>query len=66
MAYRLQIWPVIRYGLGTKTRGMEDIDIENLFQDIDIYYTLLPSLGVVRSFRKLLRTVHQAFGGVGL
>ena len=58
---------VCRFGqgydsLGTLTNDMEDI--ADLFQDI--YYNLLPSLGVVRSFRKLLRTVHQAFGGVGL
>ena len=62
MAYRLQIWPGIRYSLGTLTNDMEEIF--DLFQKE--YYDLLPSLGVVRSFRRQLRTVHQSFGGVGL
>ena len=62
IACRLQIWPGLRYSLGTLTNDMEDI--AEHFQNT--YYTLLPSLGVVRSFRKQLRTIHQTFGGVGL
>ena len=62
VSYRLQIWPGIRYSLGTLTNDMESIT--DLLQDL--YYKLLPSLGVVRTFRKVLRTIPQSFGGIGL
>jgi hypothetical protein len=62
VSYRLQIWPGVRYSIGTLTNDMESI--ADLLQDL--YYKLLPSMGIVRTFRKALRTVHQSLGGVGL
>ena len=62
LAYRLQIGPGIMYSIGSLTNDMEEID--ELFEPSN--YKLLPTLSVVRSIRKVLRTLPQTFGGVGL
>ena len=62
LSYRSQLWPGIRYGLGTLTNDMEEA--ETLFDKCD--YTILSSLGVCRNIKTGWRRLHQTFGGVGL
>ena len=62
VAYRHQLWPGLRYGLGTLTNDIEDV--EHLLDGVD--FILLPLLGVNRHIKTGWRKVHQTFGGVGL
>jgi hypothetical protein len=62
MAYRFKLWPGIRYGLATLAtplgRAKHMINQENFHS--------LPFLGVNRNVEREWRTLHRAFGGIGL
>ena len=62
VAYKHQLWPGVRYGLGTMTNDLEVTD--NLLHRED--YRMLNVLGVVCSVTKDLRRLHTSFGGFGL
>ena len=62
VAYRHQLWPGVRYGLGTMTNNFEAAD--TLLHKED--YKMLNVLGVVRSVSTGLRRLHMSFGGFGL
>jgi hypothetical protein len=62
VAYRHQLWPGVRYGLGTMTNDLEITN--NLLHKED--YRMLNVLGVIRSVTKGLRRLHTSFGGFGL
>ena len=62
VAYKHQLWPGVRYGLGTMTNDLEITD--NLLHKED--YRVLSILGVARSVPKDLRRLHPSFGGFGL
>jgi hypothetical protein len=62
VAYRHQLWPGLRYGLGTMTN---DIDpAAKLLDKVD--YKTLNVLGILRNVTKGLRKIHTTFGGFGL
>jgi hypothetical protein len=62
VAYKHQLWPGVRYGLGTMTNDLEAAD--NLLNKED--YRMLNVLGVVRTVPTGLRRLHTSFGGFGL
>lgn len=62
LAYRLQLWPGLRYGLGTLVNDVEEI--EDLFSKLD--YALLPVLGIVRTVKKGWRRLLTTFSDFGL
>jgi hypothetical protein len=62
IAYKQQLWPGLRYGLGTM---INDIKPANKLLDKEDYRTL-NILGVVRTVRRGLRKLHTMFGGFGL
>jgi hypothetical protein len=61
-AYKLQLWPGLRYGLGTMTNNLESA--KELLHAKD--YKMLNVLGVLRNVTKGLRQLHTTFGGFGL
>ena len=60
--YKLQLWPGLRYGLGTMTNNLEAT--ESIFDKAD--YEMMPILGVARTVKWELRKLHTIFGGFGL
>jgi len=62
IAYRLQLWPGLRHGLGTMTNDIEEATSVNTKTD----YRMLNILGVARTVTKGLRTLHTTFGGCGI
>jgi len=62
MAYKLQLWAGLRYGIGTMTNDIEEA--EELFkpQEQDI----LNILGIVKNVTRELRRLQPTFGGFGL
>jgi len=62
IAYRLQLWPGLRYGLGTMTNDIEEATRVSTKTN----YRMLNILGVARTVTKSLRTLHRTFGGFGL
>jgi hypothetical protein len=61
-AYKLQLWPGLRYSLGTMTNDIEPA--KELFHAED--YKTLNVLGVLRNVTKGLRWLHTTFGGCRL
>ena len=62
VAYIQQLWPGLRYGLGTMTN-----DIEPAAKLLDnVNYKILNVLGILRNVTKGLRKIHTAFGSFGL
>ncbi len=59
IAYKLQLWPGLRYGLGTMTNDIKEATSVNTKTD----YRMLNILGVARTVMKSLRTLHTTFGG---
>ncbi len=55
IAYKLQLWPGLRYGLGTMTNDLEAT--EKIFDKAD--YETMPILGVVRTVKKNLGSCTQ-------
>ncbi len=62
VAYRHQLRPGLRYGLGTMTNDLEITD--NLLHKED--YRMLNVLSIVCSMTKGLLRLHTSFGGFGL
>jgi len=62
MAYRLKLWPSVRFGIGTMTNDLEAIAN---FLDKEEYETM-NSLRVASTIKKGWRRLHSTFGGVGL
>jgi len=62
IAYRLQLWPGLKYGLGTMTNDIKEAMRVNTNPD----YRMLNILGVARTVMKGLQTLHTTFGGFGL
>ena len=61
VAYKLQLWPGVKYGIGTMTNGVEEA--ERLQDDHD--YNLLNILCIARTVKKGWRKMHTRFGGFG-
>ncbi len=62
IAYKHQLWPGVRYGLGTMTNDLEVVDSLLHNEEYRISYVL----GVVHSITKGLHHLHKTFGGFGL
>ena len=62
MAYRYKLWASIRYGLGTMTNDIEDVD--TLLDKTD--HKMMNILGVASTIMKGWRKLHSTFGGIGL
>ena len=62
LSYYHQLWPGLRYGLGTLSNSYSAADACLIKFD----YALLPYIGVNRHIKKEWRTLHSAYGGVGL
>ena len=62
IGYKHQLWPGVRYELGTMTNDLKAAD--SLLQDED--YRMLNVLGVARSVTKGLQSLHTTFGGFRL
>ncbi len=62
VAYKHQLWPGVRNGLGTMTNNLKVTD--NLLHKED--YRMLNVIGVVCSVIKDLRQLHTSFGGFSL
>ena len=62
IAYKFKLWPGIRYGLSTLAMPLRiaqtTLQKEN--------FLILPFLGVNRNVKREWRTLHRAFGGIGL
>ncbi len=59
--YQHQLWPSLRYGLGTMTNDMEIA--EKLLNKMD--YKTLNILGILRNVSTGLRKLHPTFGVLG-
>jgi hypothetical protein len=62
VGYRHQLWPGLRYGLGTMTNDIKPA--AKLLDDLD--YKTLNVLRISRNVTKGLRKIHTTFGGFGL
>jgi len=62
LAYRLQLWASLRYGIGTMTNDIEEA--EELLDQQD--RSILNILGIVKNVTRQLRRIHTTFGGFGL
>jgi hypothetical protein len=62
VAYRHQLWPGLRYGLGTMTNKIEPA--ATLLDKVN--YKTLNILGVLRNVTKGLHKIHTTFGVFGL
>ena len=54
IAYKLQLWPGLRYGLGTVTNNLEAT--EAIFDKAN--YDMMPILGVARTVKRELQKLH--------
>ena len=61
VTYKFQLWPSIRYGIGTVRNDMEEA--EELLNDHDS--SLLNILGIARTAKKGWKKLHTIFGGFG-
>ena len=62
LSYHQQLWPGLRYGLGTLSNSL--LSAKDCLCKFD--YHLLPYIGVNRNIKREWRTLHSAFGGLGL
>jgi hypothetical protein len=62
VAYRHQLWPGLRYGLGTMTNKIKPA--ATLLVKVD--YKTLNVLGILRNVTKGIRKIHTTFGGFRL
>jgi hypothetical protein len=62
VAYKHQLWPGLRYGLGTMTNDLEAA--KQLLDNTD--WKSLNILGVLWNVTKGLRRLNTTFGGFGL
>lgn len=63
MSYYQQLWPGLRYGLGTLSNSFSAA--EDCLCKFD-YLLLPPYIGIDRNIKRECRTLHSAFGGLGL
>ena len=68
VSYLQQLWPRLRYGLGTNSSPVEDlVDAEEGGGPLRaLYRKMLPFLGVNRNITGAWRHLHSTFGGIGL
>ncbi len=62
IAYKLQLWPGLCYGLGTMTNDLEATEM--IFDKAN--YDMMPLLRVAHTVKRELRKLHTTFGGFGL
>jgi hypothetical protein len=62
IAYRLQLWASLRYGIGTMTNDIEEAEEANKDHERET----LNILGIVKNVTKGLRRLQPTFGGFGL
>ncbi len=62
VAYKHQLWPGLRYGLGTMTNNIPPA--KKLLDNVD--HKTLNVLGILHNVTKGLRKIHTTFGGFGL
>ena len=62
LSYLFQLWPSLRYGLGTLTNDWDSAS--NCLSSLK--FRILPLLGVNRHISQPWRRIHQTFGGIGL
>jgi hypothetical protein len=62
MAYKLQLWAGLRYGIGTMTNDIEEA--EGLFKEQE--QGLLNILGIAKNVKRELRRLQPTLGGFGL
>ncbi len=62
VAYKQQLWPGLRYSLGTMTNNMEPA--AKLLDNLD--HKTLNILGILQNVTKGLRKLHTTFGGFGM
>ena len=61
IAYRLQLWPGVRYGIGTMKNDVEET--EKALRKMD--YLILNILGIVSTVEKGWYRIHMTFGSFG-
>ena len=59
VAYTFQLWPSIRYGIGTMTNGLDEA--EDFLGEHD--NSLLNIFGIARTVKVGWRRIHSTFGG---
>ncbi len=62
VAYKHQLWPGLRYGLGTMTN--DSAPAQTLLDKVD--YKTLNVLGILCNVTRGLRKIYTTFGGFGL
>lgn len=62
MSYYQQLWPGLRYALGSLSNSLPAA--EHCLDKFD--FQLLPHIGVNRNIKKEWRLLHTTFGGIGL
>jgi hypothetical protein len=62
ISYSMQLWPSLRYGLGTLSASLAQLRSALP----KFAFTILPKLGVNRHIRKGWRHLHQSFCGLGM
>ena len=62
IAYKLQLWPGVRYGIGTMTNDLEEAE-EGLNKTA---HRMLEVLGIASTVKKGWRRIRSTFGGFGL
>jgi len=62
IAYKFKLWPGIRYGIATLATPLEEA--RRVLQPEN--FRCLPFLGINRNVKREWRTLHRAFGGIGL
>ena len=62
IAYKLQLWLGVRYGIGTMTNDLEEA--EEVLDKTD--YQLLNVLGIASTVKKGWQRIHSTFGRFGL
>jgi hypothetical protein len=62
IAYKFQLWPGVRYGIGTMTNDLEEA--EEFLDKTD--HRMLNVLGIARAVKKGWRRIHSTFVGFGL
>jgi hypothetical protein len=62
IAYKLQLWPGLRYGLSTMTNDLDATEM--IFDEAD--FETMTILGVAGTVKRELRKLHTTFGGFRL
>ena len=62
IAYNFQLWPGVRYGIGTTTTDLKED--EEVLNKTD--HKMLNILGIANTVKKEWQRIHSSFGGFGL